>query len=71
MSIVFLEVVDEGHQVLKGEVHREDDNGQNDRGYHHDDGRILQLVPSRPSNLVRQLRIGLFKIICKLTHLYL
>jgi len=71
MSTVFLEVVDEGHQMLEGEVHREDDNGQNDRRHHHHDGRILQLVPSRPSHLVRQLRVGLFEIINKLTHLYL
>ena len=57
--------------MLESEIHHEDHQREDQRGAQDQQRRILQLVPSRPGDLLGEFRVGLFQIVNELTHLCL
>ena len=57
--------------MLESKVNQEDDHGEDQRGNQNEKGRVLQLLPGGPGDLLGQLQIGLFQIVNNLTHLCL
>lgn len=57
--------------MLESKVNQEDDHSEDQRGNQDEKGRVLQLLPGGPGDLLGQLQIGLFQIVNNLTHLCL
>ena len=55
--------------MLESKVNQEDDHGEDQRGNQNEKGRVLQLLPGGPGDLLGQLHIGLFKIVYELSPL--
>lgn len=57
--------------MLESKVNQEDNHSEDQRGNQDEKGRVLQLLPGGPGDLLGQLQIGLFQIVNNLTHLCL
>ena len=57
--------------MLESKVYQEDNDRKDQRGYQNKHGRILQLVPSGPGDLLGEFLSGLFQIVNDLSHLCL
>ena len=55
--------------MVESEVYDPEGCSQDDGGDHHQEGRALQFLPSRPGGLLEELYIALFQIVDKLSHL--
>ena len=51
------------HQVLEREIHQHNDECDDYGSYHHNNGRRLQTLHRRPSNLLYKFFIGFFDVI--------
>ena len=57
--------------MLESKVDEEDDDSKDQRGYQDEKGRILQLLPGGPGDLLGQFRVRLLQIVNELSHLCL
>ena len=57
--------------MLESEVNDEQNCSKKDCCDHHEDCRALKLVPRRPAGLLGEFRETLFKVLDKLSHLYI
>ena len=57
--------------MLESKVYQEDNDRKDQRGHKDKQGRILQLLPSGPGDLLGEFLSGLFQIVNELSHLCL